>query len=340
MRRTNWILAAGLWLITVSTLLMSDEEHIANYLHGIDKNMALYAITLFPLMLLAAWSSSLIQGTRNYDSYNKILLIQPITLCFLTIFLYVINSITVVTILTCYLLSNIALWLLSEIKINKINNIYNKITNNYLDSVKFGLLAHLCNVITFLNYRIDLYLVSYFLNSTATGKYSLSIMLAERLWLIAGAASMIIFPESAALSSNPKHLHTTVNKIAIIVFIITLAGAIIAAILSQYAIPFFFGYDYRDAVLPFIILLPGIVMWSYMSIISNSLAGLGRLKINITSSLISLIINVAGNIYAIPKYGINGAAFASTIGYTIAAIYTVLMYRKVILINMRSTQSI
>ena len=47
------------------------------------------------------------------------------------------------------------------------------------------------NVITFMNYRLALYLVSYMLGAVATGKYALSVQLAEVLWLISSAASYL-----------------------------------------------------------------------------------------------------------------------------------------------------
>lgn len=328
MRQMNWILAATLWAAVLIFIITSSEASIATYLPGIKKNVALYASILLPLMLLGSWSSSLLQGNRDYDSYNKTVLIQPVTFCLTIIFLYFRNNVTVISVLSSYLLSNLMLWLLSEVKINKITS-SSKNENSFLESITFGLLAHLCNVITFLNYRIDLYLVSYMLNPAETGQYALSIMLAERFWLISGAASMIVFPESSAHRDNNQELNKMVNKIAGVVLKITLTGAMIAVALSPYGIPWIFGSAYTGAVLPFIILLPGIVIWSYMSIISNSLAGLGYLNINFVSSLICLSINIIGNIFAIPKYGTNGAALASTIAYVVAAFYTIVMYKKI-----------
>ena len=122
-----------------------------------------------------------------------------------------------------------------------------------------------------------------------------------------------------------------VNKIAGVVLKITLTGAMIAGALSPYGIPWIFGTAYTGAVLPFIILLPGIVIWSYMSIISNSLPGLGYLNINIISSSICLSINIIGNLFAIPKYGTNGAALASTVAYVVAALYTIAMYKRIMI---------
>ncbi|HWY34895.1 MAG TPA: polysaccharide biosynthesis C-terminal domain-containing protein, partial [Nitrosopumilaceae archaeon] len=194
----------------------------------------------------------------------------------------------------------------------------------------FGLRAHLSNVITFLNYRVDLYLVTYFLTPSETGKYALSIMLAERFWLISSAASMIVFPESSANKNNVEHLEMMVRRIASLVLKLTAFGAAIAGLLSPYCIPWIFGAPYSGSVTPFLILLPGVVLWSYMSVISNSLAGLGHVNINFLSALLSLSVNIVGNVFAIPRFGINGAAFISSIAYVVAAMFTIFMYRRIV----------
>jgi O-antigen/teichoic acid export membrane protein len=331
MRNANWVLAATLWLAVIVVLALSSDKNIGKYLPGIDKQSALFASLLFPMMLLAAWSASLIQGNRDYQSYNKTLLIQPCVFCFGVIFLLAIDSIRVISVLSCYIMSQMSLWLLCEAKIRKFNTPVENKQHKFLDAIKFGLRAHVSNVITFMHYRIALYLVSYLLGPTATGKYALSVQLGEVLWLIASAASMIVFPESAAHTKSPDELKKMVKKIAGTVFRVTLAGALVGGMLSPIAIPWIFGDAYQGAVMPFLILLPGIVVWSYMSVISNSLAGMGYQKINIQSALLCLTINVAGDLAAIPKFGVNGAAMSSTLAFSITALYAVVMYHKIML---------
>jgi O-antigen/teichoic acid export membrane protein len=120
-----------------------------------------------------------------------------------------------------------------------------------------------------------------------------------------------------------------VKKVASAVFQVTLAGAVIAAAAAPFMIPWIFGVAYEGAVLPFIILLPGIAGWSYMSVLSNSLAGMGQQQVNIQSALLCLSINIVGDLIAIPKFGVLGAASISTLAFCITALYTVVMYAKI-----------
>jgi len=58
------------------------------------------------------------------------------------------------------------------------------------------------------------------------------------------------------------------------------------------------------------------------------LAGKGKPWIAMKAMIPSLIINIILNIITIPKYGANGAAFSSTISYSLAAILFLQLYSR------------
>ena len=333
MRRMNWTLALALWAAAALALLLASDTAITHYLPGTAKRTALYASLLFPMMLLAAWTSALIQGARDYATYNKTALTQPLVFCAGVLLLGALGAVSVPAVLACHILSQAALWLVSEWRVQR----YAAPTAaarpdpglKLGTAITFGLRAHLSNVITFLNYRVALYLVSFLLDPAAAGRYALSIQLAEVLWMVASAATVVVFPESAAHNSTPAALQKMVRRIARSVFRLTLAGVVLAGALSVVAIPWVFGRDYAGSVLPFVILLPGIIIWSYMSVVANSLAGMGLQRVNIQGALLSFTLNGAGCLLAIPVFGAPGAALASSVAFTVTAVYTIIMYGRI-----------
>jgi len=332
MRRMNWSLALGLWAIAALVLALANDGVIGRYLPGTAKSTALYASLLFPVMLLAAWTAALIQGARDYATYNKTALTQPFVFCAGVLLLGAAGAVSVPAVLACHILSQGALWLVSEARVRGYAAppvAAGQARLRFGTAVAFGLRAHLSNVITFLNYRVALYLVSFLLDPAAAGRYALSIQLAEVLWMIASAASVVVFPESAAHNSSPAALQAMVRRIALSVFKITFAGGLLAGALSVVVIPWVFGQDYAGSVLPFVILLPGIITWSYMSVVANSLAGMGCQRVNIQGALLSFALNCGGCLLAIPVFGMEGAALASSVAFTATAGYTILMYRRI-----------
>ncbi|MDB5962432.1 MAG: hypothetical protein JWP59_3726 [Massilia sp.] len=328
MRTINWSLAAGLWASVALILALCSEQAIGRILPGIAKSDALLASVLFPMMLLAAWSTALIQGQRDYRSYNLTLLVQPLVFCGAILSLRAIGAITPVSVVCCTILSQMSLWLSSERRISHFAAPA-AAQHRLADALRFGLRAHLSNVITFLNYRLALYLVSLMLGAGAVGKYALSVQLAEVFWLVSSAAAMIVFPESAAKGRTPAQLQRMIEQVALSVVLITGSGALLAGLLAPMAIPWVFGRDYAGSVVPFITLLPGVVLWSYMSVISNSLAGMGCQWVNVRGALLCLTINILGDLVAIPRWGVQGAALASTIAFSCTALFTVLAYKKI-----------
>ena len=329
MRTVNWVLAVLLWTAVALVVAASSKQQIATYLPGIDKGLALYASLLFPLLLLAGWSASMVRGQRDYRAYNKTLLVHPLVFFGTVAVLGATGSVSVMAVVTAHLIGQLTLWMMSESRLVK-NGLAASGQYQLRDAISFGLRSHLSNVITFLNYRLTLYLVSFMLGASPTGSYALAVQLAEMLWLFSGAASSIVYPESAAHSKSPAALDAMVKRIAKLVGQVTLGGALLGAVLAPFAIPLAFGKDFNGSVAPFIILLPGIVAWSYMSILSNALAGLGCQKVNIQGAILCLTINVIGAVLAMPVLGTSGAALASTVAFSSTALYTVAMYRKII----------
>ncbi|WP_426195138.1 lipopolysaccharide biosynthesis protein [Massilia sp. DWR3-1-1] len=335
MRVTNWALAAALWAVVALILALCGAPLIARVLPGIGKQEALMASLLFPTMLLAAWSSALIQGQRDYRSYNLTLLVQPLVFCAAILLLRSFGAITPVTVISCTILSQLSLWCASERRISRFGAPA-EAQHRFADALRFGLRAHVSNVITFLNYRLALYLVSFMLGASAAGTYALSVQLAEVFWLVSGAAAMIVFPESAAKGRTPAQLQRMIEQVALTVVLITGSGALLAGMLAPLAIPWIFGQDYVGSVLPFVTLLPGVVLWSYMSVISNSLAGMGCQGVNIGGALLCLTINIVGDLFAIPRWGVQGAALASTIAFSCTALFTVIAYKRIMVAKVQA----
>ena len=84
-------------------------------------------------------------------------------------------------------------------------------------------------------------------------------------------------------------------------------------------IPFLYGEKFRESVEALLILVPGIIAMTVYMILHSDLTGRGRAKITVYIFGMALILNIVLNLFLIPRYGINGAAFSSTISYSLGA---------------------
>jgi Na+-driven multidrug efflux pump len=79
----------------------------------------------------------------------------------------------------------------------------------------------------------------------------------------------------------------------------------------------------------FKILLVGVLAVSGWHVLANDLSARGKPMLNTWAIGISVSLNIFLNILWIPKWGINGAAFATTISYLVMFVVTIIFYTKI-----------
>jgi O-antigen/teichoic acid export membrane protein len=152
--------------------------------------------------------------------------------------------------------------------------------------------------------------------------------MAEQLWLISSSAAVVLLPRLAGLHSAEE---TRRQLTPIIARWVTLAGlgmAITLALISDWIVPLAFGPEYAQSATVLLWLLPGIVVYTCVMVLSPDLQARGRPDLNAWSAAASLALNVVGNLLLIPPYGVIGAALASTLAYLVTGLLTILFYTR------------
>ncbi len=166
-----------------------------------------------------------------------------------------------------------------------------------------------------------------FLKPESVGFYSIAVSLAETLWMIPGSIATVLFPRVSSIQAEGANYLTPriVRHTFLVIFVFSISLAIIAKPLIR----IFLGAVFLPSVLPFLILLPGIISLGGSKPIATDLAGRGKPQISMYSAIFSLIINVPLNILLIPKWGMSGAAFASSVAYIAATLFVLIAFKKV-----------
>ncbi|HEX2908073.1 MAG TPA: flippase [Phototrophicaceae bacterium] len=189
----------------------------------------------------------------------------------------------------------------------------------------YGLRGQVSNIIQFLNYRIDVFLLNFFANKTEVGLYDTAVNLVERLWIVSGAVSTVMLPRIASLQNDhdKRKLTPLINRY---VFWLSLFMAAVAYILAEWGIVLLYGTEFRPATSAFRLLLVGIIMGGISKIIANDIAGRGKPGINGALALFALIVNIVANLILIPVQSYSGAAIASSISYSILALTLMVVF--------------
>lgn len=189
----------------------------------------------------------------------------------------------------------------------------------------FGFYIVLADSIGMLNVQIDSLMVGHFMNEIEVGYYAVAILFVEGLRLIPDSVQKIITP--AIANYHGKNDYRNINKLIKIsvlrVFVITLFASLSILLLGQFLIEVLFREDFLSAYEPLLILLVGSLIYGPISSINGTLPGIGKVNVMFKISLICALMNVVLNIFLIPKYGITGAAIATSTSLIFTALVRV-----------------
>lgn len=190
------------------------------------------------------------------------------------------------------------------------------------------------NIIQFLAYRIDYWLIDHYRDAEQLGFYSLAVRLGQMLWILPLLMAGIFFPRMAGNAGEEEERKwLALIRVTNLFFLLV---AVIAGSVSFWAIPFFAGASFAGSVIPFIYLLPGLLFFCFNIVFAAYFAGKGKLTINLAGSALCLLLVLAGDLLLIPRFGIKGAAIASTVAYTAAGIHHLLQFVRLKKIPLRS----
>ncbi len=188
----------------------------------------------------------------------------------------------------------------------------------------YSILSFIINLIQFLAYRVDYWLLDHYRGGEELGWYSLAVRLCQLFWVIPLVLAGIIFPVVAgkAAGYNEEKMHSLLRGMNLL----NIAVGLLAWLLASLVIPFLFGNAYDNSILLFRVLLPGVILFCVATLLAAWFAGQKKLLVNLVGSLICLSAVLALDLLLIPGSGMKGAAIASSIGYGLTAIYYIVVY--------------
>ena len=321
------VLASGLGILFAATFLAYFYYFQPSFLKGADPLCVVIATLVLPFSLLTAYFSSILLGEQKINKRNLIILVQSISLlAFLLFFLFIERS--VLSMIIAWVSATLVTTITSILLVRRLTPIGLSFHFPlFKDSVKFGGQGYLGNVIGFLNYRLDMFIVNFFMGVTFVGYYSVAVVMAEALWYFPGAVGTMMLARTPRLNSEEANESTP--RICRNTIFLTLLAAVLLFVFGKTLINLFFGASFLPALKPMWILLPGIVALSINKVLCNELLGRGKPLIGAVAGVVSLVINIPLNLLLIPIWGISGAAFASTVSYSVCAVVPLIAFMRI-----------
>lgn len=194
----------------------------------------------------------------------------------------------------------------------------------------FSGLVLVTNVIQFIAFRADYWLLSIYYDHATVGVYAQASKFAQLLWIIPGILAGLIIP---ALKNKEQTLtdlqFISVCRVALFTHLL-LSLLLVAGSLVIYL--FFLPAIYFQGFISLLIMIPGYLLFVITTILAAWFSANRLLKVNFYGSLICCVLMILLDLILIPSLGYQGAAIANLIVYGLTTVYFI--YRSMAIINL------
>lgn len=297
-----------------------------NVLAGTTSVQIMIAAGALPFLLLLACFNGLILGESRVATYNALNVTQLAVFALGLLLLLGVGRITVLSAFSAWAIAAAVAGLASVIALSATRTFPGMAVSlrTFWGSIVFGLKGHGANLISFVNYRLDFFVVSAFLGAAQVGLYSVGVAMAELLWYVPNSVTSVLLPR---ISSSGKEEATRVTTaVCRHTLFLTLVCSALAIPTARLFLVLILTDRFLPSLLPFFLLLPGVISLSLSKVISSDLTGRGKPQYATLIAAITISFTVVLDLVLIPRFGIAGAAVASTLVYMLATMLSIAFF--------------
>ena len=293
--------------------------------HPLVTPFSVLIIISIPFVLWKSLASALIMAKSLIREYNIFRLLESIVplLIFMLIWFWLNEGLTAAV--WGWFTGIVVLAVLTFLLFKKIGGFPPEFSIGLtLKGLRFGALGHPANFLHFLLLRIDFFFISGMLGAKELGYYAVSSSLAE---ILVSVAESVCIPYMPLLLGMERKEAENFSPIVIRwVFVMMIFLALSMALVGKLMISILFGSAFAPSYPALILLLPGVVALGVHPILKMDFFRQNKPGLVSTLTSVALIINILLNYLTIPKWGIFGAAFSSSVSYLITVILLMAAY--------------
>lgn len=328
----SWLIAVGVVALGLLIGFIVVEFYSQKLFPNVTQDILYLSLAIFPFSFLYSFLLSFIQAKENFTTFNIASLSNAIILFIMIMSLCFLEQIVLKTVIISAIFSSLVSMIITWFFVKREKFVFHISTFSKVISYKllsYGIRSHASNIVTFVNYRADIFLLNVLANPVAVGLYYVGVQIVERLWIVSSAMSTVLFPRFVALKEDHEARNEVVAKSFRIVVLLTLFASVLLIAFGYLFIKILFGMEYLDAYYIILALLPGVILGAGSRILANAIAAKGKPEYNMYTSIVAMVINIILNIVLIPFYSFLGAAIATSIAYSLNTVMRIGLYKKV-----------
>lgn len=308
-------------LIPLSVIITS---LITNQYGDLNLKVFLFSLLAIPTMMLGIYLNAINQGANRLIRFNLIRLLVPLIYCLLLIGLLLSGQANVNLALSAWVVSASIFFVASAWGFRDSFRQGIWLDRTLLRSTyHYGLRAHLGSVAPIDSFRLDLALVVALLTPRDAGLYAVAVAVASVVRSQASSMGMITMTAVAREPMRVVQLEVA-RKYFLRTLGLVLAVAVLLTLGARSLVSVVYGDGFSDASTTLIILVWAMVIASARQAMGDTSRALGSPGTASISEAISWIAGIPA-ILLVHRYGLNGAAFAVLLAYSISLLAMVLM---------------
>ncbi len=315
-----------LLFIIVSVIFRQTTDK--SLLSGQSGSFFYYELIYFTGVMALDKYSSLMYANHQAVPANRFLTLSTLTLLIVLVLTIISGNTYLYTPLQLYCLlifaQAISIMIFYHIKNAKLQfSFFSK--ENLRSFFNFSILVFFTNLIQFIAYRLDYWLIDYYRGPDALGVYAQAGRFAQLLWVLPNILAALAAPALLSPQKNygEKQISDLLRKLnlynLILIFLIT-GGAL-------FLYTFFLPY-YSAGFKALLLMIPGFYFFCTVLLVATFFSAKRMLWINFAGSVFCLILILITDLLLIPWLGINGAAIANTISYLGSALFNIYFFTK------------
>ncbi|GAC1683915.1 MAG: hypothetical protein PVS2B2_23030 [Candidatus Acidiferrum sp.] len=307
------------------------------FLRGISMPLAAIVFPAIPISVFFSYLLSLLTGMERFRLQGGVTLASQFTeLMGILTLVFIFGRTAQIMVIGNFLGLFVALALGAFFVRSSLRNAWKlpSIRRELGAALMLGVPGQLGSVAGFLSYRLDVFVVNYFLDPTQVGLYTLGVVISEALWQIPQAVAIALFPRTARTIGQETEQFTCFVMRQVLLWSCLLG--LFVALLSPIVIPLIFGVSFAPSVAVIWWILPGTIMLASGKVMSAVITGRGKPEFNSMVAIVGGILTLVLDLLLIPRMGIRGAALASSITYALGAVLTGVGLRRLLQVSWKA----
>jgi O-antigen/teichoic acid export membrane protein len=197
-------------------------------------------------------------------------------------------------------------------------------------AVAFALKSHVANAVTFITYRLDIFILNGVTTANEVGQYAIAVSVTQAVWLLPGALSSIVVPRLAQVSwghvaVDDDYQDLVERKSVRHATILALISALLLSVALLVLVLVFLGPGFHQSIELGLILMPGSALLAIAAAMASVIVGRGRPEISMLIAVPTALVAAALYLILIPSHGAVGAAVASSLSYAFGFVLTIIV---------------